>query len=131
MSNKVAFTQAYGCQVANLGNYKSEQQGLGASNTPDIGEQLVRSSQPGLGRRMVGCSSVEDSRAFILSIEQWFPTLGGQMFLDYSSQKSWPAQLVVKASGSFNPRTSGHPRLEAVSIERWKRLQSRDIFVCT
>ena len=38
-------------------------------------------------------------------------TLGFQMFFDYNSQKSWPAQLVVKASGSFSPRISGDPRL--------------------
>ena len=34
-----------------------------------------------------------------------------QKFLDYNSQKSWPAQLVVKASGSFGPRTPGDPKL--------------------
>ena len=31
-------------------------------------------------------------------------TLGRQMFLDYDSQKSWPAQLMVKASGSLGVR---------------------------
>ena len=36
-----------------------------------------------------------------ISVVHRFATLGPQMFLDYNSQKSWPAQLLVKASGSF------------------------------
>lgn len=30
-----------------------------------------------------------------------------QIFLDSSSQNSWPAQLMAKASVSFSPKTSG------------------------
>ena len=33
------------------------------------------------------------------------------MFMNCSSRKSWPAELVVKALGSFSPRTSQDPRL--------------------
>ena len=33
------------------------------------------------------------------------------MFLDYSSQKSWPVQIIVKAFGGFSPRTSGDTML--------------------
>ena len=43
-------------------------------------------------------------------------TLGPQMFLDYNSQKSWPEQLVVKASGSFSLRTSREPRLGTTAV---------------
>ena len=49
-------------------------------------------------------------------LQQWFPTLGPQMFLDYNSQKSWPAQLLVKASGSFSPRTTGVPKLGTTAL---------------
>ena len=55
-------------------------------------------------------------------VEQWFPTLGPQMFLDLNSQKPWPAQLMVKASGSFSPRTSGDPRLGTTNTEETGRL---------
>ena len=51
----------------------------------------------------------------VCPLEQWFPTFDPQMFLDYNLQKSWPAQLVVKASGSFHPRTSEEPRLGATA----------------
>ena len=44
-------------------------------------------------------------------LDQWFPTLGSQKFLDYNTQKSLSAQLVAKASGSFSIRTSGDPKL--------------------
>ena len=50
-------------------------------------------------------------------LHQWSPTLGLQMFLDFNSQKSWPAEVVVKASGSCSPRTSGDPRLETTVLE--------------
>ena len=43
--------------------------------------------------------------------------MGLQMFLDFNSQKSWPAEVVVKASGSCSPRTSGGPRLETTAIK--------------
>ena len=33
------------------------------------------------------------------------------MLLDSKSQKSWPEELVVKASGNFSPITSVDPRL--------------------
>ena len=46
-----------------------------------------------------------------MPLNLWFPTLGPHLFLDYNSQKSWPAQLVLKASGCFSPRTSCDPRL--------------------
>ena len=49
--------------------------------------------------------------------DQWFQTLGPQMCLDYSCQKPRPAQLVVKSSGSFSPRTSGHLRLGTAALD--------------
>ena len=49
-------------------------------------------------------------------LKQWHPTLGLQMFLDFNSQKSWPAEVVVKASGSCSPRTSGGPRLGTTAL---------------
>ena len=51
------------------------------------------------------------------SVEQWSSTLGLQMFLDFNSQKSWPADVVVKASGSCSPNTSGGPRLGTIAVE--------------
>ena len=53
-------------------------------------------------------------------LKQWSPTLGLQMFLDFNSQKSWPAEVVVKASGSCSPRTSGGPRLGST----WDRVEA-------
>ena len=50
-------------------------------------------------------------------LEQWSPTLGLQMFLDFNSQKSWPAEAVVKVSGSCSPRTSGDPRLGTTALK--------------
>ena len=41
------------------------------------------------------------------------PTVGPQMLFDYNPQKSWPAQLVVKASGTCSPRTTGVPSLRS------------------
>ena len=58
-----------------------------------------------------------ESRLLLEVLKQWYPILGPQIFLDYNSQKSWPAQLVVKASGSFNPRTSGDPRLGTTILD--------------
>ena len=49
-------------------------------------------------------------------LHQWSPTLGLQMFLDFKSQKSWPAEVVVKASGSCSARTSGGPRLGTTAL---------------
>ena len=45
----------------------------------------------------------------------WCPTLALQMFLDFNSQKSWPAEVVVKASGSCSLGTSGGPRLDTTA----------------
>ena len=39
------------------------------------------------------------------TVGQWCPHLAPHMFLDINSQKSWPAELVVEASGSFTSRT--------------------------
>ena len=47
---------------------------------------------------------------------RWSPTLGLQMSLDFNSQKSWPADVVVKASRSCSPRTSGGPRLRTTDL---------------
>ena len=49
-----------------------------------------------------------------IPLVQWFPTLCPQMFLNYNSQKSWSAQLAVKDSENFSPRTSG--------IQSWELL---------
>ena len=49
--------------------------------------------------------------------QQKSPTLGIQMFLDFNSQKSWPAKVVVKASGSCSPRTLEGPRLGTTELE--------------
>ena len=46
------------------------------------------------------------------------------MFLDFNSQKSWPAEVVVTASGSCSPRTSGGPRLETTALEDRKKIQN-------
>ena len=51
------------------------------------------------------------------SQQQWSPTLGLQMFLDFNFQKSWPAEVVVKASGSCRPIISGGPRLGTTATE--------------
>ena len=48
---------------------------------------------------------------FSVSLDQWFPTL------DYNFQTSWPAQLVVKDSENFSPKTSGDPGLEATALK--------------
>ena len=50
-------------------------------------------------------------------LEQRFPTLGPQMFLDYNFQESCPANLVVKATESFSMKTSGDPSLETKESE--------------
>ena len=52
--------------------------------------------------------SIAQSRCALV---QWSPTLSLQMFLNFNSQKSWPAKVVVKSSESYSPRTSGGPRL--------------------
>ena len=52
-------------------------------------------------------------------LHQWSPTLGLQMFLDFNSQKSWPAEIMVKASGSCSPKTSGGPRLGTTALRYW------------
>ena len=39
------------------------------------------------------------------------------MFLDCNSQKSWPTQQVVKASGNCSPRTSGDLSLRNTVLE--------------
>ena len=45
------------------------------------------------------------------------------MFLDFNSQKSWPAEVVVKVSGSCSPRTSGGSRLGTTVLkDRHERL---------
>ena len=49
-------------------------------------------------------------------LEQWSPTLGLQMFLDFNSQKAWPAKVVVKASGSGSLRTSGGPKFGTTAL---------------
>ena len=56
-------------------------------------------------------------------LHQWSPTLGLQMFLDFNSQKSWLAEVVVKASGSCSPRTSGGPGLGTTDLHL-----SREVF---
>ena len=45
-------------------------------------------------------------------LEQGSQTVALQMFLDFDSQKSWPADVVLKASGSCRLRTSGGPQFE-------------------
>ena len=40
------------------------------------------------------------------------------MFFDYNSQKSWPAQLVEKASQSSSPRTSEDSRLGTTALDK-------------
>ena len=52
-----------------------------------------------------------------LGERQWSPTLCLQMFLGFNSQKSWPAEVVVKTSGSYSPKTSGGPRLRTTKLE--------------
>ena len=61
-------------------------------------------------------SSTKDIR-WPCSLEQWFLTFGLQIFLDFNSQKSWPKEVVVKASGSCSPRPSGGPRLGTMALE--------------
>ena len=63
------------------------------------------------GCRGGGRSPDQTISRYIHAMGHWFPSLGLQLFLDCSFQKSWPAQLVVKASGSFSPGTSEDPRL--------------------
>ena len=59
---------------------------------------------------------VHKSEKGFCGIAQRSPTLGLQMFLDFNSQKFWPAEVVVRASGSCSPRTSGGPRLGTTGI---------------
>ena len=64
--------------------------------------------------------------SFWVPLLQWSPTLGLQMFLDFNSQKSWPAEVVVKVSGSCSPRTSGGPKLGTTRISHhWYPSQRR------
>ena len=49
---------------------------------------------------------------------QWLLILGPHILLDDTSQKSWSAQIMVKASGSFSPRTSGDSRLGTTALEQ-------------
>ena len=56
----------------------------------------------------------------VIYLLPWFSNLGRQIFLDCKSQKSWPAQQVVKASGNFSPRTSGDPRLGSMVLNHKK-----------
>ena len=46
----------------------------------------------------------------------WSPTLGLQMLLDFNSQKSWSAKVVVKNSGRCSLRPSGGPRLGTTAL---------------
>ena len=47
------------------------------------------------------------------------------MFLDFNSQKSWLAEVMVKVSGSCSPRTSGSPRLGTTALEDTSSSASR------
>ena len=49
-------------------------------------------------------------------LKQGSQTVALQMFLDFNSQKAWPAEVVLEASGSCSPRTSGGPRLGTTDI---------------
>ena len=74
-----------------------------------------------LHRCMEGaCPFLSDRCGRLFLLRQWSPTLGLQLFLDFNSQKSWPAEVMVKASGSWSPITSGGPRLGTTVL--------RDIF---
>ena len=46
------------------------------------------------------------------------------MFLDYNSQKSWLAQLVLNTAGNFNPRTPGDPKLGTTVLEHFLKIQA-------
>ena len=53
-----------------------------------------------------------------------FPYSGSQpwantVFLDCSSQNLWVAQLVVKASGNYNPRIPGWPKVGNYCPTQW------------
>ena len=50
----------------------------------------------------------EEKRERNFHLEQWFPAVGSQRFLDYNSQKSWPAQLMVKAFKSGDSKTGNY-----------------------
>ena len=63
-----------------------------------------------------GVGFVKDC-TYMSALDQWPPTLGLQMFLDFSSQKSCPAEVAVKASGSCSPRTSGGPSLGNTALD--------------
>ena len=61
---------------------------------------------------------LNNSETFMFSVlDQWSPTLGLEMFLEFNSQKSWPAEVVVKASGSCSLRTSRGPRLDTTGLK--------------
>ena len=45
-------------------------------------------------------------------LDQQFPNLGLQMFLDYTFQKSYPTQLAAKAFGCFGSKSIWGPRVE-------------------
>ena len=54
-----------------------------------------------------------------VGLGQWLPTLGPQTFLNCISQKTLPAQVVVKASGSCSPGTSREHWARGFSLD-WK-----------
>ena len=66
-----------------------------------------------------GTSEAVGSRELFVDLFIYLPTVPTflQMFLDCNSQKSWPVQLMVKASGSFSPRASGDSKLGTTDIE--------------
>ena len=52
-----------------------------------------------------------------MSVQQGSQTVALQMFLDFNSQKSWPAEVVLKASGSSRLRTSEGPQFETPAVQ--------------
>ena len=50
------------------------------------------------------------------AVKQWFLTFVTRMFLNCSSQKPQPAQLVMKASGSCSPKLLSNPRLRTSDL---------------
>ena len=73
-----------------------------------------------------GGTSLEETS--LEPVAQYFPVLGPQLFLDYNSQKFWPAQLVAKVSWNFSPRTSGNPKLRTIALaEGWAKCGPPDV----
>ena len=77
---------------------------------------VFRCTQGQLGHYVLYLMKLSNHLQGQTHVEQWSPTLGLQMFLDYNSQKPSPSPLLARISGSWSPRTSGGRRLGTTAL---------------